>query len=168
MNIYLDIDDVVAEFQGGYCKRFKKRPPTSWDENKEEMNNHLQILRKDKFFWLQLPVKYRPNFQPKGYLSARSIPKSWTYQFMCINDLPGRRNITQVPWNVSKIDKLKALKCDIFIDDKIETFEECNKHGIFCLLMDASHNQSYETPYRINNLDINNILNMYDKLWKKR
>jgi len=165
--IYLDIDDVVAEFQGGYCERFNKQPAKSWDENREEMNSHLQILRREKIFWTNLPTKHIPNFHPKGYLSARSIPKAWTYKFMCNNKLPGRRNINQVPWNVSKIDKLKELGCQIFIDDKIETFEDCHKNGIFCLLMDASHNQNYETIYRIDNLDINNILNMYEKLWKK-
>lgn len=164
MNIYLDIDDVVAAWQEAYCKKFNKKPAKSWDENREEMNSHLQLLKRDKSFWVTLPIKYRPNFRPKGYLSARSIPKAWTYQFMCINQLPGRRNINQVPWNVSKIKKLKELNCDIFIDDKIETFEECNKNGIFCLLMDASHNQNYKTPYRINNLDIENIMQLWRKL----
>ena len=80
------------------------------------------------------------------------------------NNISGRSNINQVPWNVSKINKLKALKVDIFIDDKIETFIECHNNGIFCLLMDACHNQNINTPYRIKNLDINQIMKKYREL----
>ena len=166
IKIYLDIDDVVAAWQEAYCAKFNRKPAKSWDENREEMNNHLSILKKEKSFWVNLPIKNNPNFQPSGYLSARSIPKAWTYEFMKLNKLPGRSYINQVPWGVSKISKLKQLGCSIFIDDKLETFLECNKNGIFCLLMDASHNQNYATPLRINKLDYAEIMSMYNKYGK--
>ena len=127
---------------------------------------HLSLLKKDRSFWTNLPVKHFPDFQPNGYLSARSIPKSWTHEFMKRNTLPGRNNINQVPWNVSKIHKLKQFGVEVFIDDKLETFLECNKNGIFCLLMDAPHNQQVKTPYRIYDLNIDIILNKY-KSWKE-
>ena len=56
---------------------------------------------------------------------------------------------------------LKELGCDLFIDDKIETFEELNKAGTPCLLMTANHNKDYKTPLRINSLDINKINKLY-------
>ena len=79
------------------------------------------------------------------------------------NKLPGRNNINQVPWNVSKIDKLKQFGVQIFIDDKLETFLECNNSGVFCLLMDASHNQSFKTDLRINDLNYETILEKYNQ-----
>jgi hypothetical protein len=127
--------------------------------------DRLNELKKDKQFWVSLPIRHKPNFLPKGFLSARSIPKEWTYQFMKLNRIPGRSNINQVPWNQSKIDKLKEFKCDIFIDDKPETFNECNENGIFCLLMDAPHNQCTKTKYRIYDLKLETIKEKY-KLWK--
>ena len=165
LNIFLDIDDVVAAWQESYCREFNKKPAKSWNENREEMNYHLSLLKKRRSFWINIPIKHFPNFQPNGYLSARSIPKSWTKEFMRRNKIPGRSNINQVPWNVSKINKLKEMKVDIFIDDKVETFMDCHKAGIFCLLMDACHNQNVDTPYRIYNLDINEIMKKY-KEWQ--
>ena len=163
LNIYLDIDDVVAAWQESYCNKFNRTPAKSWDENREEMNYHLSLLKKQRDFWVNLPIKHFPNFKPKGYLSARSIPKSWTKEFMKRNKLPGRSNINQVPWNVSKIDKLKKLGVEVFIDDKLETFLECNNNGIFCLLMDASHNQNFKTGLRIYNLNYETILEKYNQ-----
>lgn len=162
MNVFLDIDDVVADWIPTFCKKYNCPIPTTW-VNPYITLDRLTELRKDKQFWVSLPIRNRPNFTPKGFLSARSIPKAWTYEFMKLNNIPGRSNINQVAWNVSKIKKLKEFECDIFIDDKAETFQECHANGIFCLLMDAPHNQHINTPYRIYNLDINNI--MY--LWRK-
>ncbi|MGV8961927.1 MAG: hypothetical protein ACOH2V_00920 [Candidatus Saccharimonadaceae bacterium] len=165
MNIYLDIDDVIADWVPTFCKRYNCPIPTTW-VNAHITMERLTELRKDKQFWTSLPVRHKPNFKPKGFLSARSIPKAWTHEFMKINNIPGRSNINQLPWNTSKIDKLKEFKCDIFIDDKAETFEECNAAGIFCFLMDAPHNQHIDTDLRIYDLNIDNITEKY-KLWKK-
>ena len=70
----------------------------------------------------------------------------------------------QVHWGQSKIELLKQFGCDIFIDDKYETFKECHDNGIFCLLMDAPHNKRYKTKYRIYDLDIKNIINLWQQL----
>ena len=161
-NIILDIDDVIFGFQEGYAKRFNTRMQKHWS-NSNLMKRRLSCLKKEKDFWLTLPVKNVPNFQPKGFVSARSITKSWTIESLRINSIPGRSNVNQVPWGQSKIKVLKDLDCDIFIDDKYETFKECHKNGIFCLLMDASHNQRYSTQYRIYDLDIKSIMSFYNK-----
>lgn len=165
LNIILDIDDVVADWIPAFCKRYDCALPDKW-ESPDITIERLNELKKDKSFWVKLPVKHYPNFKPNGFLSARSIPKKWTHEFMKRNNISGRSNINQVPWNVSKINKLKEMKVDIFIDDKVETFMDCHKAGIFCLLMDACHNQNVDTPYRIYNLDINEIMKKY-KEWQK-
>lgn len=165
MNIFLDIDDVIFDFQRGYASRFNTKQQKSWSKSKL-MSNRLKILSEEKNFWLSLPVKNIPNFQPKGFVSARGIKKTWTKESLKINNIPGRSNVHQVYWGESKINVLKSLGCDVFIDDKYETFKECNKNGIFCLLMDASHNQKYKTKLRIYDLNIETIKDLYNKYGK--
>lgn len=162
MKIFLDIDDVILDWQNHYAKRFKCEVPKRWSESKK-MKDRLSILSKEKDFWLTIPVKNRPDFQPSGFISARGIPKAWTIESLRFNKIPGRSNVNHVAWGESKIDLLKSFDADIFIDDKYETFKECHENGIFCLLMDAPHNQHIKTKYRIYDLNINNIL----RLWKQ-
>lgn len=163
MRIFLDIDDVIFKWQEAYAVRFNTRVPKSWS-NSKLTKKRLTQLSKEKEYWLGLPIKNVPNFQPRGFVSARGIPKTWTKESLKINNIPGRSNVYQVNWGESKLDLLKDLKCDIFIDDKVSTFRELNKNGIFCLLMDAAHNQNVKTKYRIYDLDINTIMKKYKEL----
>jgi uncharacterized HAD superfamily protein len=157
MNIYLDIDDVIFDWGAAYANRFHTNIPKYWTNSNAKMKK-LSLLSKDKDFWLNLPIKNIPNFIPNGFVSARGIPKAWTKESLQIHKIPGRNTVYQVSWGQSKIEVLKSLNCDIFIDDKVETFKECHKNNIMCLLMDANHNKKFKTKYRIFNLDITNIL----------
>ena len=163
--IFLDIDDVIFNWYVDYAKRFNTSVPKSWLSS-NLIKKRLDILSTEREFWLNLSVKNIPNFQPNGFVSARGIPKSWTKESLKINNIPGRSNVYQVGWGQSKIELLKKLNADIFIDDKYETFKDCHKNNIFCLLMDAPHNQKYKTKYRIYDLNINTILEKYNK-WLK-
>lgn len=163
LKIRLDIDDVIFDFQGAYANRFNTKRQKSWS-NSNLMKRRLGILSKEKDFWINLPIKNIPNFTPNGFVSARGVPKTWTLESLKVNNIPGRSSIYQVPWNMSKITVLKELGTDIFIDDKEETWRDCNRNGIFCLLMDASHNQKIKTDYRIYDLDINKIYDLWLKL----
>ena len=163
MKIFLDIDDVIFNWYSDYADRFNCKIPTKWDSSKI-MAERLAILSKEKDFWMNLTIKNKPNFQPSGFISARGIPKSWTVASLKKNEIPGRSNVHQVHWGQSKIELLKQFGCDIFIDDKYETFKECHDNGIFCLLMDAPHNKRYKTKYRIYDLDIKNIINLWQQL----
>ena len=115
-NIFLDIDDVIFDWYRAYAKRFNTKIPISWVESKL-VHKRLQILAMEKSFWLNLPIKNMPNFVPKGFVSARGIPKAWTVESLRVNKVPGRSNVNQVHWGQSKISLLKELGCDIFIDD---------------------------------------------------
>lgn len=163
MNVFLDIDEVIFYWNEGYSKRFNCKIPKRWDKS-DKMQSRLSLLSKEKSFWLNLSVKNKPDFQPSGFVSARNIPKTWTIESLKRNDIPGRSHVHQVNWGESKIELLKSLKCDIFIDDKYETFKECNENGIFCLLMDADHNRHIKTKYRIYDLNIHSILTLWCKL----
>lgn len=162
LNIISDIDDVIFDWHAGYANRFNTKIPKSWS-NSNLMKKRLNVLSAEKDFWLNLPIKNVPNFIPNAFVSARGIPKSWTKESLKINGIPGRSNVYQVNWGESKIKLLKELKCDIFIDDKYQTFKECHQNGIFCLLMDAPHNKKYKTKYRIFDMDINNILKKFEE-----
>lgn len=165
MNIILDVDDVVLAWHEAYAKRYKIPVPTSWIPY-DVIKPHLEELRKDRLFWLTLPLKFMPNFTPKAYVSARGVPVDWTRKAMQLRKIPGRTNIHHVHWGESKIRLLKHLKCDIFIDDKYETFLECHKNGVFCLLMDSIQNRQHKTKLRIHSLKLKEIMSKYD-LWQK-
>ena len=160
--IFLDIDDVIFNWNDCYANKFNTTVPKSWSKS-NLMNKRLKLLTKDKNFWLNLTIKNYPDFKPNGFVSARGIPKSWTKESLKLNNIPGRSNVHQVNWGQSKIETLKSLNAEIFIDDKYETFKECHENGIFCLLMDASTNKKYKTKYRINRLNYVEILNLYKK-----
>jgi len=161
MNIYLDVDDVVLKWHEAYIEKYKLPMPTSWIPY-EDIKDHLEELRKNKSFWLSLKVKHMPDFTPSGYVSARGIPLKWTKDTLKLRNFPGRSKVRHVKWGESKINILKSLKCDIFIDDKIETFIECWDNGIFCLLMDTPQNKHLKTKYRIRDLKFETIIKKYN------
>ena len=163
-NIILDIDDVVLQWQEAYAERFNTKIPKSF-RSSNLIKRRLEILTKEKDFWINIKPKHIPNFTPKAFVSARGIPKAWTVESLSKNNNPGRSNVYQVNWGKSKLELLKSLNVDIFIDDKPETFYECNKNGVFCLLMDAEHNKKIKTKYRIFDLNIENIMQKYESLY---
>lgn len=159
--IVLDVDDVVADFAGGYKKKFGESPHNYWDFT-YSMGDNLKGLVEDqekgREFFVNLEVKHRPDFIPYAYVSSRSVPIEWTKEFLEKNGLPCRP-VYHVPWNTSKVDILKELKTDIFIDDKFQNFLEAEKAGITSFLMNAEHNQHHNVGYRrLNNLEIKNIV----------
>ena len=162
MNIFLDIDDVIFDWGAAYAQRFNLPIPKYWTNSKTKYKR-LDILSKEREFWLNLPVKNKPDFIPAGYISARGISKEWSIDSLKKHYIPGTANLNHVPWGVSKINILKELKCDIFIDDKIATYEECHKAGIFCILMTSPVNARYKAKYRIDNLQLNNIKEIWQK-----
>ena len=165
MRIYLDIDDVIFDWHKDYAKRFNCSVPKRWYKRTSRvMKDRLSLLSHEKDFWMNLTVKNTPNFQPAGFVSARGIPITWTRESLKKFNIPGRSNVYQVHWGESKIELLKSLGCTIFIDDKYLTFQECHKAGIFCLLMDAPHNRHIKTKYRIYDLNIKNIINLWQQL----
>lgn len=151
--IGLDLDDTIFDFLGAYKARFGVELADYWNSD-YNMKANLDILKEDKDFWVNLPVKHIPTFEVDYYVTARSIPVEWTEEAIQKNNLP-KAKVYTLPWNVSKIDTLKNLGIEIFIDDKYETFKECLNSGIFCYLVDAPHNRHYDVGHhRIYNLDL--------------
>lgn len=158
--IVLDVDDVVADFAGAYKEKFGKSPHNYWDFT-YSMGDNLKTLIESpegEDFFVNLKVKHRPNFIPHAYVSSRSIPVEWTKKFLEKNGLPCRP-VYHVPFNESKVEVLKSIQAEIFIDDKFQNFREAQEAGITAYLMDAEHNQHHNVGYRrLNDLDIRNII----------
>lgn len=151
--IALDLDNVVFDFDRAYEERFGVKMNPYWKAN-YEMKEHLKELEKDKDFWVNMPVLHCPKFEVDHYITARNIPKEWIEESLQKNGLPCAP-VHTVPWDASKVTLLKDLKIDIFIDDKYENYKEATEAGIFCYLMDASHNKYYNVGHRrIYNLNI--------------
>ena len=156
--IVLDIDEVVCGWAEGYKQHTGKCIQAQYWDSRYNFSTELAELAKDKSFWLGLPCIRRPDFVPHAYVSSRSIPVEWTEEWLEKNGLPCRP-VHHVPFNHSKIEKLKALEADYFIDDRFENFYEAEQNGIFTFLMDASHNQHYNVGYkRIKELKLANIV----------
>jgi len=158
--IGLDIDNCIVDFDEGYLKRFGRFPNNDWGISRN-VNN---ILIKEKAFWLGLNVIHRPNFTPTCYCSVRVNPHNWTKQFLKRNNLPDAK-LYQISggWGTSKFNTLKN-KVNLFIDDSTWNFEDLNDKGVLCFLITSKSNQNYDTKLRINNLDINEIMNLYNEV----
>lgn len=157
LRIGLDIDGTIADFDGGYLKRFGKWPNYDWAITR----NVEHILIKEREFWLGLPVLRRPNFTPKLYCSARVNKKIWTKKYLSDNKLPNSP-LYQLPgYHISKAKTLKG-RVDVFIEDSLKNFIDLNLHGIPCLLIDSPKNEEWGPICRIYSLDYNEIEDAYN------
>lgn len=155
--IVLDVDDVVADFIGGYKSYFQLNQNVhNWYFSYKTADN-LKELVDNKDFWVNLPVLNKPNFIPEAYVSNREIPVTWTEEFLEKNNFPCRP-VYHLGYDQSKVDKLLELKTEIFIDDKISNVIHAQKAGITSFLMTNDHNRNFEMGYRrIYDLDINTL-----------
>lgn len=155
LRIGLDLDGTICNFDKHYYNRFNKHPSESIDWTVTRNVNY--ILKYDKSFWLTIPVLRKPNFIPACYCSVRVNNPRWTKDFLKRNDFPDAK-LYQLKggWGTSKYNILKN-KVDVFIDDSIWNFEDLNSKGVKCLLITTDSNKDYNTPYRVNSLDINEI-----------
>lgn len=156
--IVLDVDEVVCGWTQGYEKKTGKKLDGCYWDSAYGVGADLEVLAKDKEFWLDLPCIRKPDFVPLAYVSSRGIPEEWTKLWLEKNGLPCRP-VHHVPWNASKVEKLKELGAEYFVDDRFENFIEAESNGITSFLMDANHNQHYDVGYRrIKELKLKHII----------
>ena len=142
LRIGLDIDDVVLDFIGAYCERYNLPEPNSWHFDPLFPERYKELCQ-DKEFWLNLKPLIDPKeltFEPTVYITARQCGAEITKQWLKNNGW-SQVPVEIVGLNESKIDIAKKYQLDIFVDDKYDTFWEFNQEGLYCLLMDRSHNR---------------------------
>ena len=153
LNISCDIDGVLADFYKPYFERFTKESNIT--------KNVLNILSKDKDFWMSLPVLNRPNFKVRQYTTARCIPKSWIRDYLEASGMPKAPIYQLMSYCLNKVPKIKMGGCDLHIDDSIEVFIKCNLQGVPCLLMDSPNNKDWGPIGRIYTLDKDEVFDCY-------
>lgn len=156
IRIGLDLDDVIFDFVGSYLIKFGKP--------KEDyiITKNVYKLKKNKDFWINLPILRNIDFVPALYCTKRINNKNWTKDALALNGFPDRPLYQRYYQRGSKSTLIKG-RVDVFIDDSISNFKEINASGIPCLLMDAPHNQGFETPHRIFNLKLSEIKEKYNE-----
>ena len=156
IKISCDIDQCICDFWSCYLERFGN-PKNDTEITKNVMGK----LRKDKNFWMSLPIINRPNFRIGQYTTARSISKSWVKEYLHNNNMPDAPVYQLYCHNLSKVPKIKMGGCDLHIDDSLKVFIDCNLHGIPCLLMDTPANRDWGPIARVYSLDKDEILDSY-------
>lgn len=156
LRIGTDLDDTIFGFSEGYLKRFKRWPNKDWAITRNVVN----ILAKERNFWVNLPVIRKPNFEPKLYCSSRVNKKSWTKKALEINDLPNSP-LYQIPgYHIPKSKYIKG-RVDVFIEDSPHQWINLNLSGIPCLLIDSPNNKDYGPILKIYSLDYDEIEEAY-------
>ena len=156
LKVGFDLDDTIFGFSQGYLKRFKKFPKYDWAITR----NVQHILIKERDFWINLPVRRRPDFEPKLYCSSRVNKKCWTKKAIEINDLPNSP-LYQVPgYHIPKSKYIKG-RVDVFIEDSPHQWKALNGAGIPCLLIDSPNNKEYGPILKINTLNYDEIEDAY-------
>jgi hypothetical protein len=150
--IGLDVDEVLADFLGGFSEHFK----IDYTNVKHFYFSYLTQGRLDTLpedFWLNLKPKVDGSnlpFLPTCYISRREFDISVTEKWIEKVGLPC---MPVIHVNGSKVDACRRMNLDTYIDDSISNFMDLNAAGIPTLLLDCSHNQQYKVdPYRINSI----------------
>lgn len=156
--IGLDIDGVLVEFSGDYLAFFNLDPTPAkhWNDPRFRDEERWKVIESNKEFWTNLtPIVTGDDllFEPICYITARSIPQEWTQEWLDKHGFP-RAPLISVGRGISKIDAVKNMELDYFIDDSYTNYVELNKNGIFTYLMTRSHNTKYKVGHRrISNLN---------------
>lgn len=157
LRIGLDLDDTVNFWWDEYVKIFGN------PKNDHEITKNVyRKLRKNKQFWMNLPVKNYPDFDVTLYCTKRVIPKNWSKEYLKNNNIP-IKPIYQQWYQYGKKSSLIKGRVDVFIDDSISNMIELNLAGIPCLLMDSENNKSWGPIGRIYDLSYKNIEQAYNE-----
>lgn len=150
--VYCDIDGVLANFESHFLTQLNldQSHPTDWDDYR--FRDNFSKIANDDNFWLSIPMLINPTaitYPISGYVTSRPCSNEITSKWLEFNGFP-KKTLINVGLDGKKSDVLKDI-CDIFIDDSITNFIDCQSNGITCFLMTRPHNQKYDVGYyRVN------------------
>jgi uncharacterized HAD superfamily protein len=150
--IGLDIDGVLADFDGAFKTRYNIHTGTYHWFFTYDVKKYWHEIATDSGFWLSLHPLIDGTqlpFEPVLYCTRRDIANDITEQWIENNGFPCVPVFTV---NGNKVEILKD-KVDIFVDDNYDNFVELNNAGICTYLWDKPYNRKYDVGFkRITNL----------------
>lgn len=159
IRIALDLDDTIFDFLGAYKETFPG------DNNLLNVNitRNVFLLRKNKKFWENLPLLEIPNFEPAIYATKRINNKNYTRNCLNKYGLP-IKPIYQIYTQTD--NKVRIIKghCDVLVDDSEFNCYQALKVGFPAILITRPHNINSDYPYRVNKLDFNEIVKVYNNI----
>lgn len=159
IRIALDLDDTIFNFTDEYSKLF----PGEENFTSVNMTKNVFSLRKNKIFWETLPLLEMPNFEPCIYATKRINSKKYTRSCLCRHGLPIKPIFQMYHQQGNKVTIIKG-HCDVLIDDSIFNCYQALEVGFPAILITRPHNAHSDYPYKINKLDIDEILDVYNQI----
>lgn len=151
MKIFLDVDEVVCGFMQGAEKVYPDL--SNHDKTQYDLPKYIdwEKLYADPFFWLSLSVVDRPTVPVEGYISHRPFPTRITEFWLYVNSFKPAK-VLHVTTSCQKVEVLLSFGCDLYVDDKPQTFNECLDAGLNVYLYSQPWNQHIKTDRRISKL----------------
>lgn len=159
IRIALDLDDTIFDFLGAYQEVF----PGERNMISSNITKNVFKLKKDKRFWENLPLLEMPNFEPCIYATKRINSKVYTRNCLSRHGLPIKPIYQMVYQYGNKVNIIKG-HCDVLIDDSTFNCYQALQVGFPAILITRPHNINSDYPYRINKLDLDEILNVYNQI----
>lgn len=150
--IGLDIDEVLCDWIGGWCKYRGIERPTAWYFDRGLLSEFEEMKNKGVLdsFYLDLAPLISPldlHFEPHCYITSRPVSTEITEEWLRIHGFPARPVFTTTPER-TKLVIAQEQGVEIFVDDSFSNFYELNKGGVMCYLMDAPHNHRYDVGHK--------------------
>lgn len=159
IRIALDLDDTIFDFLGAYQEVF----PGKRNMISSNITKNVFKLKKDKRFWENLPLLEIPNFEPCIYATKRINSKVYTRNCLSRHGLPIKPIYQMVYQYGNKVNIIKG-HCDVLIDDSAFNCYQALQVGFPAILITRPHNINSDYPYRINKLDLDEILTVYNQI----
>lgn len=159
IRIALDLDDTIFDFIGAYRNLF----PGDKDLKEPSITKNVLSLRRDKKFWEGLPLLEMPNFEPCIYATKRINSKVYTRNCLHRHGLPIKPIYQIYTQRGNKANIIKG-RCDVLVDDSAFNCYQALEVGFPAILITRPHNMHSDYPYRVNKLDIEEILEVYKQI----
>ena len=159
IRIALDLDDTIFDFLGAYQEVF----PGERNMISSNITKNVFKLKKDKRFWENLPLLEMPNFEPCIYATKRINSKVYTRNCLSRHGLPIKPIYQMVYQYGNKVNIIKG-HCDVLVDDSAFNCYQALQVGFPAILITRPHNINSDYPYRINKLDLDEILHVYNQI----